>query len=53
MKSLSRLCFLLVVLFTSSSLPAQSGAVFYVSKSGKNSNSRELHRALAYDSARR
>src|ERR1700722_10187008 len=36
--SLQKICFLLVV-FTSSSLLAQSGSTFYVSKSGSNSNS--------------
>jgi Protein of unknown function (DUF1565) len=36
--SLRKICFLLVV-FTSSSLLAQSGSTFYVSKSGSNSNS--------------
>jgi hypothetical protein len=38
MTSLRKICFLLVV-FTSSSLLAQSGSTFYVSKSGSNSNS--------------
>ena len=38
MTSLRKICFLLVV-FTSSSLLAQSGSTFYVSKSGSNGNS--------------
>jgi len=38
MKSSSKLCFVLV-LFTASSLLAQSGSTFYVSKSGSDSNS--------------
>src|SRR5271154_1757441 len=38
MKSLHKLCFLLVV-FTSASLLAQSGASFYVAKTGSDTNS--------------
>jgi len=38
MTSLQKMCFVLV-LFTSSSLLAQSGSTFYVAKSGSNSNS--------------
>jgi hypothetical protein len=38
MTSLRKLCFILIV-FTSSSLLAQTGSTFYVSKSGSNTNS--------------